>query len=57
MASLNSPIVESLLQLAIPRHAVVLGFSGASGGREVLLARRDGMHLDVRQHEYSYTRI
>lgn len=46
MASLNPPIVDDLSQLAIPRHAVIVGLSG--GSREVLLARRDGMHLDVR---------
>lgn len=47
MASLNPPIVEDLSQLALPRHAVIVGFSEGPGGREVLLARRDGMHLDV----------
>ena len=46
MASLNPPIADDLSQLAIPRHAVIVGFAG--GSREVLLARRDGMHLDVR---------
>lgn len=45
MASLNPPIADDLSQLAIPRHAVIVGFAG--GSREVLLARRDGMHLDV----------
>lgn len=49
MASLNPPIVDDLSGLALPRHAVILGFSGAPGGREVLLGRRDGMHLDVRE--------
>ncbi|CAM9504077.1 unnamed protein product [Hapterophycus canaliculatus] len=47
MASLNPPIAEDLSQLALPRHAVIVGFSGGPGGREVLLARRDGMHLDL----------
>lgn len=50
MASLNPPIVDDLSQLAIPRHAVILGLSG--GSREVLLACRDGMHLDVRRNGY-----
>lgn len=45
MASLNPSIADDLSQLAIPRYAVILGPSG--GSREVLLARRDGMHLDV----------
>lgn len=49
MASLNPPIADDLSQLALPRHAVIVGFSAGSGGREVLLARRDGMHLDVRK--------
>lgn len=47
MGSLNPPIADDLSQLALPRHAVIVGFSAGSGGREVLLARRDGMHLDV----------
>ncbi|CAM9236832.1 unnamed protein product [Pylaiella littoralis] len=47
MASLNPPIVDDLSHLALPRHAVVLGFSSAPGGREVLLGRRGGMHLDL----------
>lgn len=47
MASLNPPIVDDLSQLALPQHAVIVGFSDAPGGREVLLGRRDGMHLDV----------
>ncbi|CAM9490457.1 unnamed protein product [Ectocarpus sp. 12 AP-2014] len=47
MASLNPPIADDLSQLALPRHAVIVGFSAGSGGREVLLARRDGMHLDL----------
>jgi len=45
MASLNPPIVDDLSQRAIPRYAVIVGSFG--GGREVLLARRSGMHLDV----------
>ena len=49
MASLNPPIVDDLLQRVIPSHAVIVGFFGRPGGREVLLARRDGMHLDVRK--------
>eukprot|EP00904_Undaria_pinnatifida_P003389 jgi/Undpi1/13050/HiC_scaffold_8.g02713.m1 len=47
MASLNPPIVDDLLQRVIPSHAVIVGFFGRPGGREVLLARRDGMHLDL----------
>lgn len=47
MASLNPPIADHLSQLALPRHAVVLGMSGVAGGREVLMAKRVGMHLDV----------
>lgn len=47
MASLNPPIVEHLSQLILPRHAIILGLPGVPGGREVLLAKRDGMHLDV----------
>ena len=49
MASLNPPIADDLSQLAIPRHAVIVGFAG--GSREVLLARREGMHLDVREND------
>ena len=49
MASLNPPIVDDLSQRVIPSHAVIVGFLGGPGGREVLLARRDGMHLDVRK--------
>lgn len=52
MASLNPPIADDLSQLAIPRHAVIVGFAG--GSREVLLARRDGMHLDVRKCRFVY---
>lgn len=47
MASLNPPIVDDLLQRVIPSHAVIVGVLGGPGGREVLLARRDGMHLDL----------
>lgn len=53
MASLNPPIADDLSQRVIPSHAVIVGVLGGPGGREVLLARRDGMHLDVRKKKRS----
>lgn len=47
MASLNPLIADTLSRLVLPRHAVVIGPSGVADGREVLLAKRVGMHLDV----------
>lgn len=48
MASINPPIVDYLTQSSLSTFASVLGQSGIPGEREVLLAWRKGMHLDVR---------
>lgn len=51
MASLNPPIADELSRISLQRNAVILGFYSATGEREVLLAHRDGMHIDVSKTE------